>query len=247
MHTSTKADAVKPERAEAVGLQEAQQELDGQERGQRGAEARDERGATHAVALGAEQFGQLQRGGGEDHGGGEQEAVAGGVLVGEAGEQPAPHREAGAGDAGDQRGGLGAADRDRLAPAALGDARVGVAQVVAGLRGALAQPLEHEQGDPVDDQEGRGDGGGGEQFAQRFLQQQPEEPRGDGADHEQPPEPGVDVVLADLALPQRAQDAPDDLDPVTQEEQQQHDRGGEVGRNQEREEVGGGLVDVPAQ
>ncbi len=130
---------------------------------------------------------------------------------------------------------------------ALRDARVGVAEVVAGLRGALAQPLEHEQRDPVDDQEGGGDRGGGEQFAQGVLQQQPEEPRGDGADDEQPPEPGVDVVLADLAHPQRAQDALDDQDPVAQEEQQQHQRRGEVGGDEEREEVGSGLVDVPAQ
>ncbi len=89
----------------------------------------------------------------------------------------------------------------------LRDALVGVAEVVARARRAPAQPLEGEQRDAVDDQEGRGDRRRGEQFAQRVLQQQADDPRRDRADDEQPPQARVGVVLADLAHLQRAQDA----------------------------------------
>ena len=64
---------------------------------------------------------------------------------------------------------LRASDADRLAPGELREAPVGVAEVVARARRAPAQALEREQRDPVDDQEGRGELGGGEQFAQRVL------------------------------------------------------------------------------
>src|SRR6185437_1071322 len=122
-----------------------------------------------------------------------------------------------------------------------------VPQVVAGTRRTLAQALEHQQRDPVDDQEGRRDRWRGEQFAQGFLKQQSDDADGDRADDEQPAETGVDVVIADLADPQRAEDAFDDPDPVFEEEQQQYDRRGQVGGNQERQEVGRVLVDAPTR
>ena len=51
----------------------------------------------------------------------------------------------------------------------------------------------------------------------------------------------------DLAVAQRAQQAGDDPPPVVEEDAEQHDRGGEVGRHEEGQEVVVVLVDVPAQ
>src|SRR5205807_5541681 len=74
--------AVDRERRERVAAEEPQQELDGEVRGDRGAGGAHGGGTAYAVALGAEQLGQLQRGRRADDRGGEQERVAGGVLVG---------------------------------------------------------------------------------------------------------------------------------------------------------------------
>src|SRR6185437_11706106 len=93
-------DAIDAERAQAVGLKVAQQELHGQECRQRRAQSGHERLSANAVALRSEQFWHLECGGREDHRGREQEAVAGGVLVGEADQKATAQREARAGDAG---------------------------------------------------------------------------------------------------------------------------------------------------
>ena len=60
VQTGAHRDAVDAERRQPVGLEEAQQELDREERRRGRAQARDERRAAHAVALGAEQFRELQ-------------------------------------------------------------------------------------------------------------------------------------------------------------------------------------------
>jgi hypothetical protein len=135
---------------------------------------------------------------------------------------------------------------EREMPGISGQARVDVARVVTRPRGATAQPLEQQQGDPVDDQEGGGSLGGGEQFAQRVLQQQPDHADRDRAGDKQPAEPRVAVVLTDLAHLQRAPQPPDDPHPVLQEQQQQHDRRRQVRGDQERQEELVVLVDVPA-
>src|SRR5205085_197484 len=69
----------------------------------------------------------------------------------------------------------------------------------------------------------------------------------DRPDYEEPAELRVDVVRRDLAVAEAAPEAAQDPDPVTPEEDEQDDRRGEVRRDEEGEEVGVVLVDVPAQ
>jgi len=85
-------------------------------------------------------------------------------------------------------------------------------------------------------QEARCGLGGGEEAPQRMLEEQSEEPRRDRAQDQQPAEPRVGVVRVDVAIPQRAAQAPDDPHPVLEEEEQQHDRGGDVRRDEEAED-----------
>ena len=55
------------------------------------------------------------------------------------------------------------------------------------------------------------------------------------------------VVGRDLAVAQRAHDALHDAHPVAPEEAEQHDRRGEMGGDEEGDEVRVVLVDVPAE
>src|ERR1700743_3769755 len=114
------ADAVEAERGEAAGLEVAEQEFDRGPGGDRGGDRADQRLAADAVAGRAEEFGQLQHPGGADHRRRQQEGVAGGVLVGEPGEEAAAPRHAGARDPRDQGQRLGGADAECLAKAHLG-------------------------------------------------------------------------------------------------------------------------------
>ena len=88
-------------------------------------------------------------------------------------------------------------------------------EVVARARRAPAQPLEQQQRDAVDDQEGRGD-----LRARRTVcaavscSSSPMIPTGIVRRDQQPAEPCVDVVVADLAHRQRAPQALDDPHPV---------------------------------
>ena len=65
--------------------------------------------------------------------------------------------------------------------------------------------------------------------------------------HEQPAQARVGVIGADLTHLQRAAEPLHDFDPVAQEEEQQHDRRGEVRGHEEGQEVLVVLVDVPAE
>ena len=84
-------------------------------------------------------------------------------------------------------------------------------------------------------------------MTERVLEQQPDDAGRDRAHHEQPAQPRVGVVRRDLAQPQRAEDAAHDPHPVVPEEAEQHERGGEVRCDQEREEEVVVLVNVPAE
>src|SRR5262249_60258489 len=76
--------AVDGERRQAIGLEEAEQELDGEIGGDRGGDRPDQRLAADVVALRAEQLRQLEDARGTDDRGGEQGGEPGGLLVGEA-------------------------------------------------------------------------------------------------------------------------------------------------------------------
>ena len=119
--------------------------------------------------------------------------------------------------------------------------------VLAERRRAAAQPLEGEQEHAVEGQEGGGRGSRGEERAQGVLEQQPEDAGRDGADHEQPAQARVDIVGRDLAVAQRAQQARRDPPPVVEEDPEEHDRGRQVGGDQEGQEVVVVLMDVPAE
>ena len=86
-----------------------------------------------------------------------------------------------------------------------------------------------------------------EDRAQLVLEQEAEDPGGDRADDEQPGELRVGVVLTDLAITKRATDALEDAGPIVPEEAEEHDRGREVRRDEERQEVLVILMDVPAK
>jgi hypothetical protein len=117
--------------------------------------------------------------------------------------------------------------------------------MLARARRAAAEPLEDQEQKAVDDQECRGSGCRCEHAAQLVLEQQAEDPGRDRADHEQPAEPRV--VVADLAVAQRAAEAAQNPHPVLEEEEEQDDGRGQVGGDQEREEELVVLVDVPAE
>src|SRR3954447_26141145 len=68
--------AVDGERGEAVGLEEAQEELHGEIGGHRGAERADQSLTTDVVALGSEQLRQLENARGPDDRGGQQKGEA---------------------------------------------------------------------------------------------------------------------------------------------------------------------------
>ena len=136
---------------------------------------------------------------------------------------------------------------ERLAPAdALGDARSGSPGVVA-LRRAAAQPLGAVEQHAVEHQEDRRRRGRRRTPCAAGARAQPEDPGRDRADDEQPAELRVGVVGRDLAVAQRAAEAAHDPHPVAPEEAEQDERGREVGRDQEGEEVVVVLVDVPAE
>src|SRR3954447_16490457 len=71
---------------QAVGLEEPQEEPDGEVRGDGGAEGADQGLPADVVPLRAEQVRQLQKAGRADDRRGEQEGEAGRLLVGEAGD-----------------------------------------------------------------------------------------------------------------------------------------------------------------
>ena len=83
--------------------------------------------------------------------------------------------------------------------------------------------------------------------AQPGLEEQPEQARGDRPDDEQPAELGVGVVGGDAAIAERAAEPLEDANPVVPEEDEQDDRGREMGGDEERDEVLVVLVDVPAE
>ena len=127
---------------------------------------------------------------------------------------------------------------------AAGDALVALA-FLWGRRPA-PQPLGAVEHEAVEDQEERGRAGGREEVAQRVLEQQAEEPGRDGADDEQPAQPGV-AVVADLAVAQRAPETAQDARPVAPEEGQQDEGRGQMGGHEERDEERVVLMDVPAE
>jgi hypothetical protein len=79
------------------------------------------------------------------------------------------------------------------------------------------------------------------------LEQQPDDAHRDRARDQQPAQARVDVIGADLAHAQRAPQTLDDPHPVLEEDAQQHDRRGEVGCDQKRQEELVVLMDVPAR
>src|SRR5262249_30231653 len=106
----TGAEAVDRERHERLRLEEPHQEAHRKVGGQRRAERPDERLAADAVALAAEELGELERRGGADDRRREQEREAGRVLVREADEQAAAHGRSRARETRDQRERLRGAD-----------------------------------------------------------------------------------------------------------------------------------------
>ena len=80
-----------------------------------------------------------------------------------------------------------------------------------------------------------------------MLEQQAEQARGNGADHEQPAELRIGVVGVDVAVPEGAPEALEDPDPVLEEEEEEDDRGRAMGGDQEAQEVVVVLMDVPAE
>src|SRR4051795_6291184 len=69
--------AVDGERGQAIGLEEAQQELDGEVGGYRGADGPDQGLPADVVPLRAQELRQLEETGGPDDRGGQQEGEAG--------------------------------------------------------------------------------------------------------------------------------------------------------------------------
>src|SRR5207247_7873103 len=88
---------------------------------------------------------------------------------------------------------------------------------------------------------------GGEPAAQLVLEREPEDPCGNRADDEQPAELGVGIAGVDAAVAQRTADALEDPHPVAPEEAEQDERGREMRRDEEGEEVLVVLMDVPTE
>ncbi len=81
MAAPNKQQAINPEWGEVAALEVAGEPVDGDNGGDSGEQGGDHRGAADAVAVVAEQVGELVEAGGEDDRGGEQEAVAGGTTI----------------------------------------------------------------------------------------------------------------------------------------------------------------------
>ena len=194
-----------------------------------------ERCAADAVAGRAEQVGQLVERGEADDRSREQEAVAGGVLVGvgrRAGRRPSSRRS-------------GRCRGSALPPARCPTA-IAWRQLSRAIRSSLWATSSPKTGalrrrrskasssTPLRIRKAAADGGRGEERAQRVLEQQAEDAGRDGADDQQPAQARVGVVGARSRGRAASASSPATIrTPVVAEEPEQHERGGEVRRDQE--------------
>ena len=80
-----------------------------------------------------------------------------------------------------------------------------------------------------------------------MFEQQPQDPRWNRPDDQQPAELRVGVIGCDLAIAETPPQAAQDPQPVAPEEPEQDERGREVRGDEKGDEVGVVLVDVPAE
>src|SRR2546429_342972 len=107
-------EAIHRERRQRVRLEVAHQELDREPRGGSRTERTDKCLAADAVAVMADELGQLEQGSGTDDRRREQKRIARRVLVREPDEEPATDRDAGTADPGEEGGRLRGSDPDRF-------------------------------------------------------------------------------------------------------------------------------------
>jgi hypothetical protein len=106
-HAGAEEQAVDAEGSEGPGLEIADEEADGDDGRDRGAQGGDEGLGTDTVAQGSGDVGELEESGGQDDRSGQEEGEAGGVLVVETADEARRHADTVAAYAGDQGGGLG--------------------------------------------------------------------------------------------------------------------------------------------
>ena len=181
------------------------------------------------------------------------------IGVGEADEEPTADRDTGAADPGEEGGRLdgphadGFAKTERCQPLLGVRRRIGLRTPLELLgpllsaRRASAEVLGSEQNQAVDGEERSRGRGVSEERAQLVLEEQANETCGDRADDEEPREPRVRIVVTDLAVPETSAEPLDDPCPFPEEEDEEHDRGREVRRHEEGEEIGLVLVQVPTE
>ena len=80
-----------------------------------------------------------------------------------------------------------------------------------------------------------------------MLEEKADQPCGDRADDEEPREPCVGVVVADLTISQAAAEPLEDARPFREEEDEEDGRRREVRGHEEGEEVGLVLAQMPAE
>jgi len=112
---------------------------------------------------------------------------------------------------------------------------------------APPQAFCREQDQPVEDQEGRRGQRGCEQCPDGFLQHQSKDPGRNRSNDEQPAELRVGVRRANFPVPDGSAETLEDLDPVFEKKEEQHDGGGQVGGDEERQKRGRVLVQIPAE
>jgi hypothetical protein len=117
----------------------------------------------------------------------------------DAAQQAAHDGRAGAGDAGDQRRALPAADGEGVQLVQGGE--------VAASASPAPQPLTEQQQQAVDDQEGGGNDGRAEQPADEFLGEETQDDGGDGGDYDQQEDA---AALGDLMRAADADEAGED-------------------------------------
>src|SRR6266550_7275659 len=241
----TEGKAPDGERDEGSRLEVAHEEADGEVRGQPRAQRRDERLTPDPVPLRTEQLRQFEDGRGTDDRGRQQERKTRGVLVRETHDEPSAHGRARAGEPGDEGDRLGGTDDEGLRERHLPSDSLVI--VLVRLRRSPAESLRAEEKDPVEHQEERRGLWRCEQSAKGMLEEEAENSRRDRADDEEPAELRIPVLGVDTAVAQAAPEPAQDPHPVAPEEAEQNDRGRQMSRDEEGDEVIVVLVDVPAE
>src|SRR5664280_1408992 len=233
-------EAVDRERGERPGGEVTGQETHREVRGDARRDAPGEDLRADAVAVVAEQVGQLVDARGQDDRRREEEREAGRVFVVEATHESRHHRDSRAADARQERERLGEADRPRdpepqvVEPAAV-RGRLPTPRCHGTLRPA-PNPLAAQQDHAIHDEEARGGERLREDHAQGMLEEHPRQPGRDGRDDQEPPQ--ALVRRLDPPRPDRCQDAPDDPCPGLAVEDDQRQRRRDMEPDEQRQEVG---------